>query len=346
MSGERALAGVAPAAGSPSSGRVAFAARVAVALGLIGLAVHQLGGPGALRSGLGGLSLAGVALALLANTADRLLMTWKWALLLRARGHRLSVLAGTQIYCAAMVWGMFLPATMGSDAVRALSTVRRGLPPGDVLASIVVERALGLLASLAVGLLALLVVGLAGGVPPQLAAVGWGAALLLAGGALALVLSFSDRAFDWIHERLLGRWSEHGVVSRLRGLHESYRSFGAAPRTLWNFGWLSALEQLGPALAIWILAVDLGVEVSPVYLAAAVTLSFLVARVPISLGGLGVMEGSLVLLLSLQGVPGREALALAVAGRIVEVASWLPWWLSFSLGRGSLRRPRAPEQPA
>jgi uncharacterized protein (TIRG00374 family) len=239
-----------------------------------------------------------------------------------------------------MVWGMFLPATMGADAIRAVSSVRAGLPASEVLASIVVERALGLLASLVVGLLGLLLVSLLGELPPALAPLGWLGGLLLCGGALALALSFSDRAFAWIHGRLLREVAERGPVRRLREVHETYRAFRAHPRTLWSFWWLSALEQLGPFVPIWILAVALGAQVPPLYLAGAVTLSFLVARVPVSLGGLGVMEGTLVFLLSLVGIPGPLAVTIALAGRIVEVASWLPWWLAFVLRSGSVRRPR------
>ena len=142
-------------------------------------------------------------------------------------------------------------------------------------------------------------------------------------------------------KRLLGAVRERRAVRRLRDLHETYRSFREQPRALWSFWWLSVFEQLGPFIPIWILAIDLGASVPPLYLAGAVALSFLVARVPVSLGGLGVMEGALVFLLSLGGIPGPLAITLAVAGRIVEVASWLPWWLSYVLRSGSARPPRA-----
>lgn len=321
------------------SPRLSFAVRIAVAAALLGFVVHQLGGSQALVDGLARLSLPAIAAALVANTADRLLMAWKWARLLRVRGHPLSTLHATRAYCASMVWGMFLPATMGADAVRAVSTVRLGIPMPDVVASIAVERALGLLASLVVGLVGLLVVWALGDLPEGLAPFGWLGAGLLAAGAFVLALSFSEHSFGWLHERLLGRFRERRPVQMLRHIHETYRDYRRHRGELQRFWWLSVLEQLGPVLPIWILASDLGARVPLVYLAGAVTLSFLVARVPLTLGGLGVMEGVLGFLLYEVGVPASLAVTVAVAARIVEVASWLPWWLHLALHRGSLRRP-------
>jgi hypothetical protein len=330
-----------PTRESPARHRalLSFTVRIIAAVALLGLLVREFGGSDALQADLWSLPLFALLAALGLNAADRVLMAWKWVLLLRVRDQKLGVLDATRIYCASMVWGVFLPATMGSDAVRAISTVRHGLPAADVLASIVIERALGLVASLVVGLLGLLAVSLLGELPRALAPIGWFGAVALAGGALVLAISFSERFDRWVYEGVLARWARARPVERLREVHATYRSFGSHPRALWRFFALSLVEQLGPFLPIWVLSRALGLEVSPLYLAGAVTLAFLIARVPLSLGGIGVMEGALVLLLSLEGVPGPQAVALAVSARVVEVVSWLPWWLWFVLRSGSLRRP-------
>jgi len=66
-------------------------------------------------------------LALLVLTADRFLMSYKWLVLLKSRGLHVPLVRGVQIYCSAMVWGMFLPATVGADAVRGYMTHERGV---------------------------------------------------------------------------------------------------------------------------------------------------------------------------------------------------------------------------
>src|SRR5690606_30666308 len=89
-----------------------------------------------------------LALALVVMTLDRLLMTFKWTLLLESRGLTLPLYTGFKIYCATMVWGMFLPTTVGADALRAYLTSRRGLDGYEVTASIIVERMIGFVSAL------------------------------------------------------------------------------------------------------------------------------------------------------------------------------------------------------
>jgi uncharacterized protein (TIRG00374 family) len=330
----------APARGARWRARATFWARALVAAGLLTLVVRRFGGSQGLAAGLASVPAAALIGAFAVNTADRLLMAWKWNLLLRARGPGLPNLKATRIYCASMVWGMFLPATVGADSIRAVSAVRSGLRTEPVLASILVERGVGFLASLVLGLLGLVAVWWLAELPAELRAAWWLGALLLLGGAAALAGSFSERVYRLFHDRLLHRFRENALARRLRALHESYRGYQAHGGLLAGFFALSMLEQLVPAAAVGCLVAGLGVAISPLYLAGAVALAFLVARVPVSLGGIGVMEGALVVLLTLGGVPDGEALAVTVLARLVEVASWLPWWLVFVLDRGTAARPR------
>lgn len=55
-----------------------------------------------------------------------------------------------------MIWGLFLPMTVGADAIRTFLTSRTGMDIHVVVASIVVERMLGFIASLFFGLMSLL----------------------------------------------------------------------------------------------------------------------------------------------------------------------------------------------
>ena len=62
----------------------------------------------------------------------------------------------------------------------------------------------------------------------------------------------------------------------------------------------------------------------------------LVTRVPVSLGGIGVFEGALLLLLAPLGVSTTAVAPLLLAARFCEITSWLPWWASYNL-RSELR---------
>jgi uncharacterized membrane protein YbhN (UPF0104 family) len=61
-----------------------------------------------------------------------------------------------------------------------------------------------------------------------------------------------------------------------------------------------------------------------VALIIATPLALFVGRLPIAIAGIGVLEGALVFILGLFGVPAVAAVSIALAGRVVEVIAALP----------------------
>jgi glycosyltransferase 2 family protein len=68
-------------------------------------------------------------------------------------------------------------------------------------------------------------------------------------------------------------------------------------------------------------------------------LSILIARLPISIDGLGVYEGIFIGVMSLGGVHPDDSLALSLAARVFQIVVWLPWWLMLVARTGALRPP-------
>src|SRR5919108_1802934 len=75
--------------------------------------------------------------------ADRALMAYKWNPLLHTVGIRVPLGLLFRLYVVAPFAGMLLPAGVGSDLFRAYGISRYGFNIKAVLASILVERALG-----------------------------------------------------------------------------------------------------------------------------------------------------------------------------------------------------------
>ena len=86
-----------------------------------------------------------------------------------------------------------------------------------------------------------------------------------------------------------------------------------------------------PALGTWLysgIAFDTGrfrfSSTSPSALIIATPLALFVARLPVAVAGIGVLEGALVFLLGLFGVPAVAAISIALAGRVVDIIAALP----------------------
>jgi glycosyltransferase 2 family protein len=306
---------------------------------LVAAIIWQLGGLHDVGQLLARIDPMYALLTLTIYTLDRGLMTYKWRLLLWSRGQHLPFLRGLRIYCAAMVWGMFLPTTVGADAIRAFSTCRSGLNGDEVVASIFIERMFGFVAALVIGLCSLFLLFLTGSLDAHFLPLWWLGSLVLLGGTLAFATSFSQTAFDYLHGRFLRRFSGTWIVRHLRQSHLAYLAYRHEKCSLTAFLGLTFVEQLEPILTSWLIARGLGIEVSLLFLVGAVPLVALISRIPVSISGLGVYDGAFMLVMSLVGLTAAESIAIPLAGRILQTASLLPWWLAHVVDYGELRPP-------
>ncbi|MGH7797415.1 MAG: lysylphosphatidylglycerol synthase transmembrane domain-containing protein [Candidatus Binatia bacterium] len=314
--------------------------KLTISLALLAAILWQLGGLYDVMRAVARIDPWYVFLVLLVNTGDRALMSYKWSQLLRSRHMRLPLLRAMMIYCSSMVWGLLLPTTVGADVIRAASASRSGLDSTEVVSSIVIERMIGFLSAILLGLLGLLLLSSADSLDPRLDFAWLFGGIMLVASAAAFALSFNQRSFECLGAYLPARVREGRVLQRLRRFHSTYRAYQRNKRALAIFFLLTFAEQLLPIVHAWLIAVALGVDVSLFYIAGALPLSILISRIPVSIDGLGVFESVFILLLSFVGVSSSEAFAIALAGRILQTVSWLPWWLAHAFAIGELKIPR------
>jgi uncharacterized membrane protein YbhN (UPF0104 family) len=96
---------------------------------------------------LGRLTPVELALLLLISTADRLLMGYKWALLLRIAGVAIPTRRVIRYFYQASFAGSFLPSHVGGNILRAWWVMRDSGVSNPVFASLLVERVLGFAAA-------------------------------------------------------------------------------------------------------------------------------------------------------------------------------------------------------
>ena len=318
-----------PARNQQNSRRLlATFARLAISVMLIVLLVWWLGGFGKIGAVMSRISFRFAALVLVICTLDRALMTFKWVRLLEARGIRFRFLAAMRIYCASTIWGPFLPATVGVDAIRTISMVRAGVDSHEVIASIIIERTIGFLAVLLVGVASLLLFSMSGSFENHSTIAWWMVLIMIVSAMAGLMASFSDRAFNLIHDRVLGRCRNNRIAIKFRKIHETYRTYRSNPRSLVSFSALTLAEQSLVIVQSWLVAWTVGVHVGIVCFAVAVPLSLLVARIPIAIGGIGTFEVAFMFFLSRAGISAAEAVAIPFTGLIAQTLALLPWWVA------------------
>jgi uncharacterized membrane protein YbhN (UPF0104 family) len=280
------------------------------------------------------LLLAVVALA----TADRLLMAWKWWLLVRSRDASLGLWAAVRAYYLASFAGYFLPMTVGADAVRIGALASRSRP-AVLVASVVLERLIGALAQAVLAVLSvgtLVTLGLGARVGP---AERWAL-----GGLVALAFAAFPFTFPlarWVAARLGpgGGWRK-----ALRALAEQYAGYGGARALLCIFFVLTIVESGLPVAIHYVAGRSLGLDPGWSFFIATVPLVYLVARLPVSLGGLGFLELSFVSLAGLLGVGWTDAFAITGLATTLYLVALIPGAVLYLIPAPAPLRPRPRER--
>jgi len=131
----------------------------AIASAVILAALLWLSDPRKIWDTLSGADGSWVLGAIVVNTLTVPLMAFRWKLLLSAKGiHDVSTAWLTRTYFVALFAGQFLPAAIGGDAVRAVELGRRTHDAPEAVASVLIDRLVGV-----VSLVGLAVVAYAAG---------------------------------------------------------------------------------------------------------------------------------------------------------------------------------------
>lgn len=245
--------------------------------------------------------------ALLLNLATIPVMAWRWRLLLAVK--RIDAGLGWLIrtYFVALFFGQFLPAAVGGDAVRAIELSRRTGDAPEAVASVLIDRLVGVV-SLVV-LAGLAVAAGAGGAHRPLVVAAEGLFGLAA--VLVLALLFSSRVRG-LTARLLAPRGGSGPLSAGARMFEALHGYRHHRRTLTAVGGLALAVQLARVASIWLLTRALGLDVPASVVLITGPVLFAALILPVSLNGIGVREAVFVEFLRGHATPS-QAFALGVA---------------------------------
>jgi uncharacterized protein (TIRG00374 family) len=261
-----------------------------------------------------------LALVLALVACDRAVMILRWVLLLRASSVAIRAGDAARIFLVSSFVGSFLPAGVGGDMARAYGLTRATSDSSEALASVAVDRVLGILALVAMG-----VVGLA--VSAAFLAdwrISAAAALLV---TASLALFWADRVVQFVLPRT---WRAHAIGVRLHAVGEALSRYRTRPGVLLHvFAWSLAVQLLRIVQA-YFLGVGLGLAVPFPYYLVFMPVGLLMLLLPVSVSGFGLPQGVIVWLMRPLGVADEQSFALStlivltgLAGNLPGLALWL-----------------------
>lgn len=300
--------------------------RLAIAAGLLTYTFWR-SDPRQVGVALGRAAFGPLLVAILLVIADRSLMAWRWFLLLRPlEGNRLPPFAAIlRIFFVSTFIGTFLPSSIGGDAVRAYSLSRHRVPAADAVASVFLDRMLGVLSILLMALVGLLVVR-------DLAADA-GVTLLLAITTFACgatgLLVFSDTIDRLVEGALRGMpWPKgRELAGHLVG---SIRRYATHHHELALVLGGSVAVQVLRTLQAYYLGQALGIAQPLLTYVGLIPMILLIMLLPITVNGIGTGQAAFLWLFGRVGTPAASAFALSVLFIALGIVGNLPGALLYA----------------
>lgn len=319
----------------PSAGAIV---RLVVAIGLTALMLWKSNPAAVWRattSAHPGPILVAVALTLL----DRALMAYRWLVLLRpfSTDGRPAFGAVMRIFFVSTFVGTFLPASVGGDAVRAYALSKEGVPGPASLASVLMDRMLGVLSLLIMGALGLVIFRRLASSPGVMLALTVTAGLC----AATAVAVFSEPARQvFVRLASLIPWPRmHAIAGRFLDAIGVYATrHGELLNVLAGSIGVQALR----IVQAYFLGLSLGITLPLATYFALIPVILLVMLLPVTINGLGVSQAAFVYFFALAGVANEVAFTLSVLFVALGIVGNLPGGLLY-LG-GGLRGTTAPKE--
>lgn len=287
--------------------------RFLTAAGLFALFLYY-SNPREVGRALAGVDWRWVAPAVALVFVDRSLMAWRWIALLApiSTGTRPPMAAVLRIFFVSTFLGTFLPASIGGDAVRAWSLSRLGVGAHQSLASVLMDRLLGVVS-------VFLMAGAGLALAPRMLGervVVTGLVIVAAVCAVALTLAFNPR--------VAGRYKLFAALHAYRGHRAELASVLAA----------SIAVQVIRILQAWLLGLSLGIDLGLAAYVAFIPLILLVMLVAPLPNGIGSAQAAFWWAFGYAGVSYADAFALSVLFVALGIVGNLPGGILYARGAG------------
>jgi uncharacterized protein (TIRG00374 family) len=259
-------------------------------------------------------------LAILTILLIRVAMAVRWWLILSAYGFSIGIWKVTKLIFVTSSLGSVLPVGIGQDLLRGYHIVQREGRVSEVSASIILDRVLGMISMALVAAVAgiLAMESLESSPSLQLAVLSAGA-ILVGFGVLYLIRRKMRHWFRFESTRLPKK-----VAEWMNELSTSVLDGSVSGKALISILLLSVLVQLARTAAFILVFTALGVSTDSLYYFVTIPIVFLLLQVPISLGGLGVREGALVVFLSGAGFTPEISVAGGLIFHCLQLVAYLP----------------------
>lgn len=240
-----------------------------------------------------------------------MISTYKWQILLSIHGIHFDFGMLQRYYFTSVFFNNFLPTTIGGDSYRIYKTLENTHSRAGAVVAVFTERA--------TGIWALLVLGFAGGIALFLQKntdIPWLGIVLGTFGVLIVIpfifVIFSKSVVPWVSAR-------KNFPRILKKALEHFDDYRRQPGRTFQIILISIFYHLFALSWMVVLLKAIGATTSIYNLVVAVAISNLVAILPISINGIGLMDGSFIYVMGELGMNYEPALIFMLLVRTLLI---------------------------
>ncbi len=273
-------------------------------------------------------------LALGVFTVTQILIGLRWWLLMRAQRIYVGFWAVVRLHFLGLFYNNFMPGSVGGDFLKAWYVTKHTEKKLQGALSVFVDRLIGLLIMLAMAILGYLLFmrGKAGALSSQpsnslfesVFAYRWVLIWLFVGIGVVIGAFSFNRKGRRMMDKLWAQVSSHGVIA-IRKVRESIGIYCSKPLTVLTAFALTILIQSTVITAFWLLGQNLKMAADAQHYFVFFPLTWVAAALPVSIAGMGILEGGLRELFTRFTDTGAEqVVALALCQRFIWMLASLP----------------------
>lgn len=262
--------------------------------------------------GLGSIRPVPFAVLCITGLLDRVLMAYKWSLLLRARGILITLWQSIRLYFVGYLLGTFTPGAIAGDVFR-VTALANHRETKVVVASVLIERVIGFAV---IGIAALITLPYSlkyfgTSTKPIAWTIFMSTVLLLA----IVFISFNSKVVRFVKTN----FHQFGVLSKLSDFYLTFADYRASIGTLIVFTALTILEFFLVIVINFYAARSLGLEIHLIYFVCVIPIIQLLIRLPISFYSLGIQEGLYVYFIVAAGQTTSDGFSISILLRLADI---------------------------
>lgn len=244
---------------------------------------------------------------------------YRWRMLMRPLMPVLSTLQLFAIYCIGLFFNLTFPTVVGGDVVKMYYAGKPSKSYAQSFAATFLDRDAGMFAMMIIACVAVLVYPVdVPGIAVSL--IIW---IAFAGFVIGNIGIFSPY-FHRLLTGILHKLHLSKIAKKVDTISSAFQIMGKHKSVLVLSLLISLINQLLVIAVTWIMALGIGIDVSPSYFLIFIPVVTLISMIPISLNGMGLREFAFVSLFGAIGVSKHSAMALGILSSITTVLSSLP----------------------